>query len=147
MFRALTHHWRVHLAVVAGEEDPVHLAIRVLPASLTGVVVVMPSTGLRRVCAFQRATSHRSDGCRIEREVGVRASAPPGFEGQGIADAQLERAAVAVVQQVSDQQLADHLFISASTAATHVRNIMRKTEVKRRSDLTLLAVVDWHERD
>ncbi len=34
----------------------------------------------------------------------------------------------------------------ASTAATHVRNIMRKTEIKRRTDLTLLAVVDWDDR-
>lgn len=41
---------------------------------------------------------------------------------------------------LSDAELAQALYISPSTAATHVRNIMRKTGVKRRHELMLLAV-------
>lgn len=40
---------------------------------------------------------------------------------------------------LSDAELAEALYISPSTAATHVRNIMKKTGVKRRHELMLLA--------
>lgn len=43
---------------------------------------------------------------------------------------------------VSDADLADALYISPATAATHVRNIMKKTGVKRRHELMLLATDD-----
>ena len=69
------------------------------------------------------------------------------MESAGLTPREIEVVTAIADGKVSDQQLADHLFISTSTAATHVRNIMRKTEVKRRSDLTLLAVVDWNDRD
>ncbi len=42
--------------------------------------------------------------------------------------------------QVSDREIGEVLFVSPATAATHVRNIMRKTGIKRRGDLALLAV-------
>lgn len=42
--------------------------------------------------------------------------------------------------QLSDQEIAEALVISPATAATHIRNIMRKTGVKRRADLALLAL-------
>lgn len=38
----------------------------------------------------------------------------------------------------SDAQIADALFISPATAATHVRNIMKKVGVKKREQLALL---------
>lgn len=41
---------------------------------------------------------------------------------------------------VSDRELADELIISTATAATHIRNIMKKTGVKKRGDLILLVV-------
>ena len=68
------------------------------------------------------------------------------MESAGLTPREIEVVTAIAEGKVSDQQLADHLFISASTAATHVRNIMRKTDVKRRTDLTLLAVVDWDDR-
>ena len=40
---------------------------------------------------------------------------------------------------LSDAQLAEALYISPSTAATHVRNIMKKTGVRRRHELMLPA--------
>ncbi len=42
--------------------------------------------------------------------------------------------------QVSDSEIGAVLFISPATAATHVRNVMRKTGIKRRGDLALLAM-------
>ena len=56
----------------------------------------------------------------------------------------LTRREIQVVEVVgtgllSDREIADELTISTSTAATHIRNIMRKTGVKRRADLALLA--------
>ena len=43
---------------------------------------------------------------------------------------------------LSDAELAQVLYISPATAATHVRNIMKKTGVNRRHELMLLAVDD-----
>jgi len=40
---------------------------------------------------------------------------------------------------LTDADLADVLYISPATAATHVRNIMKKTGVSRRHELMLLA--------
>jgi DNA-binding CsgD family transcriptional regulator len=40
---------------------------------------------------------------------------------------------------LTDADLADVLYISPATAATHVRNIMKKTGVRRRHELMLLA--------
>jgi len=68
------------------------------------------------------------------------------MESAGLTPREIEVVTSIADGKVSDQQLADHLFISASTAATHVRNIMRKTDIKRRTDLTLLAVVDRDDR-
>ncbi len=53
-----------------------------------------------------------------------------------------ERDVVAAIGDghLSDSQLSEALFVSPSTAATHVRNIMRKTGIKRRSDIALLAI-------
>ena len=41
--------------------------------------------------------------------------------------------------RTSDQELADVLYIAPSTAGTHVKNIMRKTGVRSRRELVLLA--------
>ncbi|MGI9598232.1 MAG: response regulator transcription factor [Acidimicrobiales bacterium] len=41
---------------------------------------------------------------------------------------------------LSDKELAEELTVSPATAATHIRNIMRKTGIKRRADLALLAL-------
>ena len=43
-----------------------------------------------------------------------------------------------VAGQTSDQEIADALYISTATAATHVRNILRKTGLSNRLDLMLV---------
>jgi DNA-binding CsgD family transcriptional regulator len=44
-----------------------------------------------------------------------------------------------VLGKTSDEQIAESLFISTATAATHVRNILRKTGLSSRMDLMLVA--------
>lgn len=43
---------------------------------------------------------------------------------------------------VSDKDIAEALFISPATAGTHVRNILRKTGLKSRRDLALIAATE-----
>lgn len=62
------------------------------------------------------------------------------LESAGLTKREIEVVEAVGAGQVSDRQIADELTISASTAATHVRNIMRKTGIRRRSDLALLAL-------
>lgn len=62
-----------------------------------------------------------------------------------VSDAGLTARELEVLEHVaegtlSDAELAQALYISPSTAATHVRNIMKKTGVRRRHELMLLAV-------
>jgi DNA-binding CsgD family transcriptional regulator len=42
--------------------------------------------------------------------------------------------------QLSDREIAETLFIAPATAATHVKNILRKTGLNSRRDLLLLAL-------
>ncbi len=60
-------------------------------------------------------------------------------ETAGLTKREVEVVEVVGSGLVSDREIADELTISTATAATHIRNIMRKTGVKRRADLTLLA--------
>ncbi len=61
-----------------------------------------------------------------------------------VSDAGLTARELEVLQHVAegvltDSDLAEALYVSPSTAATHVRNIMKKTGVRRRHELMLLA--------
>lgn len=62
------------------------------------------------------------------------------LESAGLTKREIEVVEAVVAGHVSDHQIADELTISGSTAATHVRNIMRKTGIRRRGDLALLAL-------
>lgn len=108
---------------------------------VTGLFVVVPVLVILRKLTVEFAQAESVTDALINR-------LPDGvtIESAGLTPREIEVVNAIAAGNVSDQQLADHLFISASTAATHVRNIMRKTEIKRRTDLTLLAVVDWDDR-
>lgn len=63
---------------------------------------------------------------------------------ESVSDAGLTARELEVLQHVADgvltdADLAEALFVSPATAATHVRNIMKKTGVRRRHELMLLA--------
>lgn len=55
---------------------------------------------------------------------------------------ELEVVAVITGGGLSDENIASALYISPATAGTHVRNILRKARLRRRTDLLLLACRD-----
>jgi len=56
----------------------------------------------------------------------------------GLTERETEVLDTIVSGQTSDEQIAEALFISTATAATHVRNILRKTGLSSRIDLMLV---------
>jgi DNA-binding CsgD family transcriptional regulator len=73
---------------------------------------------------------------------------PPGVsvESAGLTPREIDVVTSIGSGKVSDREIAGDLTISPATAATHVRNIMRKTGIKRRGDLTLLTLELDNER-
>ena len=49
---------------------------------------------------------------------------------------------VALVQGMSNKEIADHLFISVNTVITHRRNIARKLQIHSPAGLTIYAIVN-----
>lgn len=73
-------------------------------------------------------------------------------DGVTVETAGLTKREIEVVRLVgsgvlSDREIAEELIISPTTAATHVRNIMRKTGLKRRADLGLLVMQSEFDRE
>lgn len=55
---------------------------------------------------------------------------------------------IAVVQGMTNKEIADHLFISINTVITHRRNIARKLQIHSPAGLTIYAIVNnWVEID
>ncbi len=63
-------------------------------------------------------------------------------ESLGLSTREQEVLAVIAAGKVSDQEIADALFISAATAATHVRNILKKAGLHDRRQLVLIGLRD-----
>lgn len=56
----------------------------------------------------------------------------------GLTARELEVVSVIASGSVTDAQIADQLFISKATAATHVRNVLKKANLSNRRDLMLI---------
>lgn len=56
----------------------------------------------------------------------------------GLTTRELEVVSVIAQGSITDAQIAEKLFISKATAATHVRNILKKAGLRNRRDLMLL---------
>ncbi len=56
----------------------------------------------------------------------------------GLTPRELEVLELIVSGSTSDDEIADSLYISPSTAATHVRNILKKAGLSNRKDLMLV---------
>ena len=56
----------------------------------------------------------------------------------GLTARELEVVSVIASGSITDAQIADKLFISKATAATHVRNVLKKAHLSNRRDLMLL---------
>lgn len=63
----------------------------------------------------------------------------------GLTTRELEVVSVIAHGFIADAQIADMLFISKATATTHVRNILKKSDLSNRRDLMLLS--GWQEID
>jgi DNA-binding CsgD family transcriptional regulator len=100
-----------------------------------GLLVLAPVLYILRRLTAEFATSEAVADALVNR-------LPAGLtlESAGLTPREIEVVATIGSGAVADREIAEALTISASTAGTHVRNIMRKTEIKRRSDLALLAL-------
>ncbi len=56
----------------------------------------------------------------------------------GLTDREMDVLSVVIRGRYRDQEIAEELFISKATAATHIRNILKKAELSDRRDLLLL---------
>ena len=83
---------------------------------------------------------------RSERALAVMLGAfePGSLDPQNLDLSTREQEVLAVIAagKVSDQEIADTLFISAATAATHVRNILKKAGLHDRRQLVLIGLQD-----
>lgn len=103
-----------------------------LVTSVGALVAILPSLWMLRRLTASFAKTDRFVMVLTDRVDG------------SVSDAGLTAREVEVLEHLangtlSDAELAEALYISPSTAATHVRNIMRKTGVRRRHELMLLA--------
>ncbi|MBE6327378.1 MAG: helix-turn-helix transcriptional regulator [Bacteroidales bacterium] len=78
---------------------------------------------------------------RISNAISVFANADPETSNETISDREKE-VIVAVVQGMSNKEIADHLCISVNTAITHRKNIARKLQIHSPAGLTIYAIVN-----
>ncbi|MGI9612491.1 MAG: response regulator transcription factor [Acidimicrobiales bacterium] len=100
-----------------------------------GLLILVPVLALLRKLTVEFARAERLNDTLIERlPAGVT------IESARLTPREVEVVASVGAGRISDSEIADALIISPSTAATHIRNIMRKTGIKRRADMALLAL-------
>lgn len=82
---------------------------------------------------------------KAERMMGVLSTQIPetSIRDMGLTAREIEVVSVIASGSLTDQQIAEKLFISKATAATHVRNVLKKSSLNNRRDLMLLS--GWKE--
>ncbi|MDX1448735.1 MAG: helix-turn-helix transcriptional regulator [Acidimicrobiia bacterium] len=83
---------------------------------------------LRRVEEGERMVRVLTEGAPLDTDVSE----------WGLTARELQVLETIVAGRTSDEQIAETLFIATSTAATHVRNILRKAGLSNRMDLMLV---------
>ena len=76
---------------------------------------------------------------RIYNVISTFVNADDSNEGEAIS-AREKEVIVALVQGMSNKEIADHLFISVNTVATHRKNIARKLQIHSPAGLTIYAI-------
>ncbi|HSJ29368.1 MAG TPA: LuxR C-terminal-related transcriptional regulator [Acidimicrobiia bacterium] len=100
-----------------------------LVGTVTGVyAVTRVRAGLQRIEEAERMVSVLTEGAPLDVSV----------SDWGLTARELQVLETIVAGRTSDEQIAETLFIAASTAATHVRNILRKAGLSNRMDLMLV---------
>lgn len=87
----------------------------------------------------QKEQSLKSE--RINSAISVFANAEAKESSETISERERE-VIIAVVQGMSNKQIAEHLFISPNTVITHRKNIARKLQIHSPAGLTIYAIVN-----
>lgn len=94
--------------------------------------------GLFAVVVIRRAAKSLKEADRIVSVLSERLLGETTLEDFGFTSRELEVLEVIAQGTMSDREISDVLYISPATAATHVRNILKKSGVKSRRELVLL---------
>ena len=78
---------------------------------------------------------------RVNSAISAFANKEPTDKGETISEREKE-VIIAVVQGMSNKQIADHLFISPNTVITHRKNIARKLQIHSPAGLTIYAIAN-----
>lgn len=120
------------------------LELEQVEAYMTSVGQLTLTLVAMAVVAWGVYTTHRVGRAvfRADRMVSVLSSRIP--ETVAVSDLGMTARELEVLEQmsagnVSDPEIATAMSVTTATAATHVRNIMRKAELSSRGDLLLLA--------
>lgn len=100
--------------------------------------VITLGVGVFAVVVIRRAGSSLRESDRIISVLSERLMGEMSLEDFGFTTRELEVLEVIAQGTLSDREISQVLYISPATAATHVRNILKKSGVKSRRELVLL---------
>lgn len=100
--------------------------------------VVTLLIGIFAVAVIRRAGRSLKEADRIVSLLSQRLLGESTLEDFGFTSRELEVLEVIADGTLSDREISDILYISPATAATHVRNILKKSGVRSRRELVLL---------
>jgi DNA-binding CsgD family transcriptional regulator len=96
------------------------------------------SIGVLAVLVIQRAGRSLRESERVVALLSERLLGEASLEDFGFTSRELEVLQVMADGTLSDREISEILYISPATAATHVRNILKKSGVRSRRELVLL---------
>jgi DNA-binding CsgD family transcriptional regulator len=130
--------------------EALDVASRLCDRALPGEVLV--TSDVRDACAngfrfaeWGEVPIEGSEGTQAFRLLGRSASSPestplpPGVSSEGLSRRELEVLRL-IAAGKTNQEIADGLFISLNTVATHVRSIFNKTEAANRAEAAIYAL-------
>lgn len=85
-------------------------------------------------------------GERVISALAERTASATSPDEWGLTSRELQVLRTLVSGKTSDREIAEELFISVTTAATHVRNILKKAGLSNRMDLMIVASQSGDER-
>lgn len=88
-----------------------------------------------------RRLEHRSKQDSVTKNISTMVFKSGQDNGDMLSDREKD-VIVALVQGMSNKEIADHLFISINTVITHRRNIARKLQIHSSAGLTIYAIVN-----
>lgn len=100
------------------------------------------ATGVYAVTRLREAMKRMEHGERMVNVLTENARFDREIPEWGLTNREMQVLDIIVSGQTSDDQIAEALFISSATAATHVRNILKKAGMSRRLDLMLVGSRD-----